>query len=107
MTNAPAVTDATFTHEVEHHAGVAVVDFGADWCPPCRVIAPVVGALAAEYAGRAKVLTLDTDANPETANRYGVRGLPTVLFFKDGKVVDTIVGAVPRSTIEQRLAKHL
>lgn len=107
MANAPAVTDATFTNEVESHAGLVVVDFGADWCPPCRVIAPVVGALAEEYTGRAKVLTLDVDANPKTASRYGVRGLPTLLFFKDGQVVDTIVGAVPRSTLEQCLAKHL
>ena len=107
MANAPAVTDATFVHEVEHHAGLAVVDFGADWCPPCRVIAPVVAALAEEYAGRAKVLALDVDANPETASRYGVRSLPTLLFFKDGRVVDTIVGAVPRSTLEQRITRHL
>lgn len=107
MYTAPAVTDSTFTHEVEHHQGLAVVDFGASWCPPCRVLAPVIDALASDYAGRVKVLTLDVDANPATQARFGVRGLPSVLFFRDGTLVDSVVGAVPRSTLERRIAQYL
>ena len=107
MANVPAVTDGTFAAEVEQHRGLALVDFGAEWCPPCHVLAPVVESIAELYAGRMKVLGLDVDANPRTSTRFQVRGLPTVLFFKDGVLVDRVVGAVPRSTLEQRIAKHL
>ena len=112
MTNATRshalqVTDATFDAEVAAHPGVVMVDFGADWCPPCRLIAPVVEQLAAEYAGRARVATLDVDANPATMARFNVRSLPTLLFFRDGQVVDRVVGAVPRATLEARLTQHL
>lgn len=105
--NAAEITDANFSHEVEQHSGLVVVDFGADWCPPCRLIEPIMSALAEEYAGRVKILAFDVDANPQTAARYGVRNLPTLLFFKNGEVVDKIVGAVPRRTIEQRISQQL
>ena len=107
MANALQLTDATFDAEVVQYPGLVMVDFGADWCPPCRLIAPVVERLAVDYAGRARVATLDTDANPATTARYAVRSLPTLLFFRDGQVVDRIVGAVPKTTLEAKLTQHL
>ena len=107
MSNVNAVTDATWQQEVEQHEGLTVVDFWATWCGPCRMIAPIVEQLGAEYAGRAKVVKLDTDSSPQTMVRYGIRSIPTLLFFKDGKVVDKIVGAVPRATIEAKLKAQL
>jgi thioredoxin 1 len=101
------VTDATFDADVTAHRGLVMVDFGAEWCAPCRVISPVVERLAAEYAGRARVATLDVDANPATMTRFDVRSLPTLLFFRDGQVVDRVVGAVPKATLEARLTRHL
>ena len=105
-TNAQAVTDATFTQEVEQHDGLAVVDFWATWCGPCRMIAPIVEQLATEYAGKAKVLKLDVDNNQATAMKFNIRSIPQVLFFKNGKVVDTVVGAVPRTTLEAKFKQH-
>ena len=107
MANVLAVTDGTFAAEVERHEGLTVVDFGAAWCGPCRMIAPIVEQLATEYAGRAKLVALDTDSNPQTTVRYGVRSLPTLLFFKGGKVVDIMVGAAPRAAIVKKLEAHL
>ena len=100
---ARALTDETFGAEIERARGVALVDFGADWCPPCRMMAPVVEQIAAEYAGRATVGALDVDANPRVQARYDVRSLPTFLFFRDGEVVDRIVGAVPKARLTERL----
>ncbi len=101
-----AVTDADFESEIEKHQGLAVVDFWAEWCGPCRLIAPIVDQLAAEYQGKAKVAKLDVDSNQRTAMKYNVRSIPTVLFFKNGKLVDQIVGAVPRPTIESKFQQH-
>ena len=101
------VTDATFDADVTAHRGLVMVDFGAEWCAPCRLIAPVVERLAAEYAGRVRVATLDVDANPASMTRFDVRSLPTLLFFKNGQVVDRVVGAVPKATLEARLTQHL
>jgi thioredoxin 1 len=103
--NTKVVTDANFGAEIEQHAGVAVVDFWATWCGPCRLIAPVVDQLAAEYAGKVKVAKLDTDANPHTMTRFGIRSIPTLLFFRDGQVVDRVVGAIPKGQIAERFAK--
>ena len=99
------VTDETFGAEIEQHQGLAVVDFWATWCGPCRLIAPVVDQLAAEYAGRVKVAKLDTDANPRTMTRFGIRSIPTLLFFRDGQVVDRVVGALPKGQIAERFAR--
>jgi thioredoxin 1 len=104
-TNVVTVGDADFGAEIEQHAGVAVVDFWATWCGPCRMIAPVVDQLATEYAGKIKVAKLDTDANPRTMTRFGVRSIPTLLFFRDGQVVDRVVGALPKGQIAERFAK--
>ena len=103
MSNIIAVTDANFEAEVEKHDGLAIVDFWATWCGPCRMIAPILEQLSTEYEGKVKVTKLDVDANIKTGSRFNVRSIPTLLFFKDGKVVDQIVGAVPKSTITGKL----
>ena len=105
--NTVAVTDSSFQAEVEQHKGLAIVDFWAEWCGPCRVIAPVLDQLATEYGAQGlKITKLDVDANIKTASRFNVRSIPMLLFFKDGKVVDQIVGAVPKMHIEQKLNQH-
>jgi thioredoxin 1 len=104
--NTTAVTDETFESEIEKHSGLAVVDFWATWCSPCRTIAPILDQLAAEYAGKVKVAKLDVDTNIRTATRFNVRSIPLLLFFKDGKVVDQIIGAVPKMHIETKLNHH-
>lgn len=100
------VTDASFEQEVEQHAGVTVVDFWATWCGPCRMIAPLLEQLSTEYAGKVKVTKLDVDANQKTSMRFGVRSIPTLLFFKDGKVVDQVIGAVPKAALEAKFKQH-
>jgi len=84
-----------------------LVDFWATWCPPCRLIAPAIDALASEYKGRVKVGKLDVDENSEVAGRYGVRSIPTLLVFRDGQVVDQRVGALPQAELAQLLEQHL
>ena len=100
------VTDATFEQEIEKHEGLAVVDFWATWCGPCRMIAPILDQLATEYSGKAKVTKLDVDTNIRTASRFNVRSIPTILFFKNGQLVDQIVGAVPKPRLEEVFKKH-
>jgi thioredoxin 1 len=107
MSNARAVGDQDFAIEIEQHQGLAVVDFWATWCGPCRMIAPVLDQLAAEYEGKAKVAKVDVDANQATVMRFNVRSVPTILFFKDGKLVDQVVGAVPRPHLERKFKEHL
>lgn len=97
------VTDESFGVEIENQQGISLVDFGADWCPPCRAMEPIVERIASEYAGRARVAAVDVDVNARTTARYGVRSFPTFLFFRDGEVVDRIVGAVPKSRLIERL----
>lgn len=106
MANAVEVSDDTFVTEIEQHEGLAVVDFWATWCAPCRMIAPMVEALATEYAGTVKVAKLDVDNNQRTAARFNVRSIPTILFFKGGKLVDQVVGAVPRPALEAKFKEH-
>ena len=93
MANATQVTDTDFEAQVEQTQGLTVVDFWATWCAPCRMIAPVLDQLAAQYAGKARVMKLDVDSNVKTASRFNVRSIPTMLFFKDGKLVDQVIGA--------------
>ena len=107
MSNAEAVTDANFEEKVEKGSGLTVVDFWATWCGPCRMIAPILDQLAVEYADKGvTVAKVDVDANIKTATRFNVRSIPMLLFFKDGKVVDQIVGAQPKPAIEAMLKKH-
>ncbi len=96
-------TDQNFSTEVLQSDKPVLVDFWAVWCGPCKMIAPIVEELAGEYEGKAKVGKLDVDNNQESAIKYGVRSIPTVLIFKGGKVVDTIIGAVPKIHLKQKL----
>jgi thioredoxin 1 len=105
MSNAVAVTTADFEKEVLQSDVPVLVDFWAVWCGPCRMIAPSVDAVAEEFAGKAKVYKVDTDAEHEIGSRYGIMSIPTLLFFKNGQVADQIVGAVPKSEIANRLNK--
>ena len=106
--NTVAVTDSSFQAEVEQHKGLAIVDFWAEWCGPCRVIAPVLDQLATEYGAQGlKITKLDVDANQQTAMRFNVRSIPTLMFFKDGRHVDTVIGAVPKATLEGKIKQHL
>jgi thioredoxin 1 len=100
------VTDGDFEQQVEQHDGLAVVDFWATWCGPCRMIAPVLDQLADEYEGKVKVTKLDVDSNIKTATRFNVRSIPTILFFKGGKLVDQVVGAVPKSALDAKFKQH-
>ncbi|HWO89571.1 MAG TPA: thioredoxin [Gemmatimonadales bacterium] len=105
---AVAASDDTFQSEVEQYAGLAVVDFWAEWCGPCKIIAPVLDQMADQYGARGlKVVKVDVDANQATAMRFNVRSIPTLMFFKGGKHVDTVVGAVPRQHLETRIQQHL
>jgi len=106
MSNATAVTDADFATAVEGNNGLTVVDFWATWCAPCRMIAPILDQLAGEFAGSVKVTKLDVDTNQKTAARFNVRSIPTILFFKDGKLVDQVVGAVPKPALEAKFKQH-
>ena len=101
------VTDADFAQEIEQHDGLAMVDFWAGWCAPCKMIAPTVEALAQEYAGRLKVAKLDVDASPQTPMKFRVRSIPTLLFFKNGQLVDQVVGAVGKSQLTSKIEQHL
>ena len=98
-----AVTDATFEAEVLQSELPVMIDFWADWCAPCKMVAPVVEELAGDYDGKIKVANVDVDANPEIAGKYGIRSIPTMLFFKDGKPVNQVVGAVPKQVLQERL----
>ena len=106
MSNAQAVTDADFEEKVEKGAGLTIVDFWATWCGPCRMIAPILDQLSEEFAGRVKVTKLDVDANQKTAMRFQVRSIPTLLFFKDGKLVDQVIGAVPKPALAAKFEQH-
>lgn len=101
------LTDSTFGQEVEQNKGVVLVDFWAPWCGPCRMVGPIIDEVAVEYSGKAKVGKLNVDENPETAMKYGIMSIPTMLIFKDGEVVDQIVGAVPKQYITERIDQHI
>jgi thioredoxin 1 len=101
------VTDSDFETVVKESDQLAVVDFWASWCAPCRMIAPIVDELAEEYQGRVKIFKLDVDANPKSASTYSVRSIPTILFFKDGSVVDTVIGNAPKSKLKEKIDQHI
>ena len=102
------VTDGNWADEVDGNEGLTMVDFWAVWCGPCRMVAPVVEELAGEYQEKGlKVGKLDVDSNPETTVRFGVRSIPSILFFKGGELVDKVVGAVPRQHLEEKIEQHI
>lgn len=103
MSEPITLTDENFAKEVLESNIPVLVDFWAVWCGPCRMVAPVVEALATEYQGRAKVAKLDVDSAQKTAMDYGIRSIPTLLIFKSGKVADQVIGAVPRKQIVEKL----
>lgn len=101
------VTSATFESEVLKSEKPVLVDFFAEWCGPCKMLAPIIDELAAEYAGRAKVVKVDTDESGEVAAHYGIMGVPTVMIFKDGQKVDEQVGYVPKAALKKKIDAHL
>jgi len=104
---ATQLTDSNFKEKVLDSDKVAVIDFWAEWCGPCKAIGPIIEELSKEYDGKAVVGKVDVDSNPETAMKYGIRNIPTILFIKGGQVVDKQVGAVPKANLVAMLNKHL
>jgi thioredoxin 1 len=107
MSAAAQVTDSTFEQEVLESEVPVLVDFWAPWCGPCRMVAPIVDEIAAQYENQVKVVKVNTDENPNVASRYGIRSIPTLMIFKGGQRVDMVVGAVPKTTLSNTLEKHL
>lgn len=97
------LTDSNFTEEIKNSDVPVLVDFWAAWCGPCRMIAPIIDEMATEYEGRAKITKVDVDNNQQVAMQYGIRSIPTILMFKNGEQVETIVGAVPKEEIQRKL----
>jgi thioredoxin 1 len=107
MSAVTSVTDTSFEQEVLKAEVPVLVDFWAPWCGPCKAVAPVVEDLSKEYEGRIKVVKLNTDENPKTAQAYTIRGIPSLYLFKSGQVVEQVVGAVPKATLATAINKHV
>ena len=107
MSNAASVSDQDFELEVLKSVTPVLIDFWAPWCGPCRQIAPTIDQIAAEYAGRLKVMKMNVDENLDVPARYGVQGIPTLLLFKGGDVVEKLVGAYPKPALVSRISQHL
>ncbi len=100
------VTDDTFSSAVEQAKGLVLVDFWAEWCGPCRAIAPILEDLALSNAGKIQIAKLDVDANQRTSMKFNVRSIPTLLFFKDGILVDSVIGLTQKAALQERINKH-
>jgi len=101
-----AMTDATFKEMIQNHP-LVVIDCWAPWCGPCRLVAPIIEELSRDYVGRIVFGKLNVDDNREVSTKYNIMSIPTLLVFKNGKLVDTIIGAMPRQTLEQKITRHL
>jgi thioredoxin 1 len=104
MSSSLAVSDADFEAEVLQAGGPVLVDFWAEWCGPCKQLSPLVDEIAQEMAGKVKVVKVNIDESPEAPTKYGVRGIPTLMIFRDGQVIDTRVGGMPKSQLSEWLA---
>ncbi len=107
MSNVLEITSANFEEEVLKNPGIVLVDFAAEWCGPCKRLAPIIQELAGSYAGKAKVAHLDVDNAPDIAAQFGVMSVPTVLLFKNGKKVSESIGLVPKEKLEETIKAHL
>jgi len=101
------VTSSTWDSDVLKYQGLVMIDFWAAWCGPCRIVAPTVEELAKEYTGKIKVMKLNTDDNPDIASKYNIMGIPTLMFFKDGRKLDQTVGAVPKQQLKEKIESLL
>ena len=106
-TQVQAVSQETFEREVSAADRPVLVDFYADWCGPCKAIAPIVAELAGEYSGQVEVRKIDVDENASLASRFGVRSIPTLILFKEGEPVETVVGAVGKPALEEIIERHV
>ncbi len=107
MSNILAITDDTFENEVSEATVPVLVDFWAQWCGPCKAIAPLLDDIAAKYAGKVKIVKLDVDSNPATPPKFGVRGIPTLILFKEGQVQATQVGLLSKTELMSFLDSHI
>lgn len=107
MSDVLQVTDGTFEEEIIKSELPVMVDFWAEWCGPCKIVGPTVEELAKDYEGRIKIAKMDVDGNRETPTRFGIRNIPTLILFKNGEVIQTIVGAHPKSHLDEELKKLL
>ena len=107
MPKAIELTDQNFAAEVENSSSTVLVDFWAEWCGPCRMVGPIVEELAGEYEGKVKVGKVDVDTNPQVSVKYGIRSIPTLLIFKNGQIVDQVIGAVPKAILKRQLDAQL
>lgn len=107
MAHPVAISDSSFPDEVLQSPQTVLVDFWAEWCGPCRMIAPVLEQIADEYSSNVKVAKLDVDANPQTSMKYGVQSIPTMIVFKDGKEVDRLIGYMPKERLLTRIKPHI
>jgi thioredoxin 1 len=103
MGDVVTVTNDSFAQDVEKASGLVMVDFWATWCGPCKIVGPIVEELAVEFDGKATFAKINTDENPDLASRFSIRGIPTLMFFKNGKNVDQLVGAVPKAQLVEKL----